>query len=147
MPDPKVSLSGGNFTVSGYAPAWSLGNLGQVKLGDHFQIQRPGGLSDIEFGFGLHVLDITWGKKGTLWLEQSLSVGGKYSFTRSQAQGSLQLSNTLLWVPMKELQFTFSFIITGKVDHDGATSGTVQFGSNFKMVDTHGAMLGAGLRF
>ena len=47
---------------------------------------------------------------------------------------------------MKELHFTFSFILNGQVDRNGAT-GTVQFGSQFKMIDTAGAMLGAGLRF
>jgi hypothetical protein len=146
MPEPKISFSGGNFTVSGYAPGWSIGDLGQCRLGDSFQVQRPAGLSDLEFGVGLHIIDCTWGRKGSLWLEQSLTAGGKYSFTTSGASGSLQLSNTLLWTPMRELHFTFSFILNGKVDGSGA-SGTLSFGSQFKMIDTAGAMLGAGVRF
>ncbi len=146
MPDPKVSLSGGSFTVSGYAPTWSLGNIGQVKLGDYFQITPQGSLSDPQLKLGLHILDLTWGRRGSLWLEQSLTAGGTFHLLTSGASGSLQLNNQLLWQPVKELQFTFTFVISGQLDQHGVT-GSVNFGSQFKMIENKAVLGGVGLRF
>jgi|SRR5882724_5732884 len=144
MPDPKVSLSGGSFTVSGYAPQWSIGNLGQIRLGDHFQITPQGGLSDPQVKLGLHIIDLTWGQKGHLWLEQSLTAGGTFHLLHSGAAGSLQLNNSLYWHPIRDLHFSFTFILSGQLDDHGITT-SVNFGSQFKIVDTKPVMAGLGL--
>jgi hypothetical protein len=146
MGDPKISLSGGAFTVSGYAPQWSIGNLGQVRLGDHFQIFPPTSFTDPQIRLGLHLIDLTWGRKGHLWLEQSLTAGGTFHLLNTGASGSLQLNNQLLWQPLKELTFTFHFNLSGELNEHGF-QGAVNFGSNFKMVDNKTVLGGIGLRF
>ena len=145
MPDPKITFPGGAFTVSGYAPSFSLGQLGQCKLGDTFQITPPPGLKDIQVKAGIHVIDCTWGRKGSLWLEQSLTAGGTFSFANG-AGGSMALNNQLFWTPIRELYFTFSFTLNGNIDQHGA-HGTINFGSQFKLIDTPAGFAGAGFHF
>jgi len=146
MGDPKISFSGGSFTVSGYAPAWSIGNLGQVRLADYFQITPPSSFTDPQIKLGLHILDLTWGRRGSLWLEQSLTVGGTFHLLTSGASGSLQLNNQLLWQPIRDLQFTFTFVLSGQLDDTGV-KGSVNFGSQFRLTDTKSVFGGVGLRF
>ncbi|HSV65348.1 MAG TPA: hypothetical protein VLJ59_05495 [Mycobacteriales bacterium] len=145
MPDPKVSISGGSFTVQGYAPGWSIGNLGQCRLGDNFQITPTGSMSDPQLKLGLHLIDCVWGRRGSIWLEQSLSAGGTFSLGGTP-MGSLQLNNQLLWQPMKDLRFTLTFVLNGQLDQHGAT-GSVSFGSQFKVTDSKATMLGLGFHF
>jgi hypothetical protein len=144
MPDPHVSLSGGSFTISGYAPQWSIGNLGQIRLADHFQITPQGSLSDPQIKLGLHLIDLTWGHKGHLWLEQSLTAGATFHLLQSGAAGSLQLNNQLLWAPAKDLQFFFTFTLTGQLDQHGF-SGSVNFGSQYKWSAPKSTVTGLGL--
>jgi hypothetical protein len=144
MGDPHVSFSGGSFVVSGYAPSWSIGNLGQIRLGDHFQITPPSSFTDPQIKLGLHLIDLTWGHRGHLWLEQSVTVGGTFHLLQSGAGGSLMLNNQLIWQPMRDLQFTFTFVLSGQLDQHGV-SGSVNFGGQFKAIDTKPAMTGLGL--
>lgn len=146
-PRRGVTLQGGGLQFNAYLTNWSIGNVGQCRLVDYFNVAPTGSLSDPELRLAMHLVSCTWGQRGGVWLEQSLTAGGSFHLLNSGAQGSLVLTNELYWQPVRELQVVFNFTLTGTLDADTGFQGGINLGGNMKMLDTRAAFAGAGLRF
>ncbi len=58
----------------------------------------------------------------------------------------MALTNALFWYPSKELHFSLTFSLNGKIDHNGP-SGTIGFGSQFTIVDPPSGLASVGIHF
>ncbi|MGH9118811.1 MAG: hypothetical protein ACRD0A_13305 [Acidimicrobiales bacterium] len=146
-PTRGVTLQNGGLQFNANLYGWSLGDVGQCRLVDYFNVAPTGSLSDPQAKLALHLVSCTWGQKGHLWLEQSLTAGGTFHLLGSGASGSLALDNRLMWQPVRELQITLSFTLNGVLDSNTGFQGSVNLGGNMRMLDTRATMLGVGLRF
>jgi hypothetical protein len=146
-PTRGVTLQNGGLQFNANLYQWSIGDVGQCRLVDYFNVAPTGSLSDPQLKLATSLVNCTWGQRGHLWLEQSLTAGGTFHLLGSGASGSLQLDNTLIWQPVRELQITLTFMLNGTLDSNTGFAGTINLGGNAKMLDTRATMAGIGLRF
>ena len=147
MPDPPVQLANGGLQFNAHLYNWSLGDVGQCRLVDYFNVAPAGSLSDPQLKLATHLVTCVWGQKGHLWLEQSLTAGGTFHLLNSGAQGSMAFTNSLFWHPVRELRINLTFTLNGTLDRNQGFQGGINLGGDMKWMDTRGALLGAGISF
>jgi hypothetical protein len=146
-PTRGITLQNGGLQFNANLHNWSIGDVGQCRLVDYFNVAPTGSLSDPQLRLAMHVVSCTWGQRGHLWLEQSLVAGGTFHLLGSGASGSLTLDNQLYWQPVRELQISLGFTLDGTLDSNTGFQGSVMLGGRMRMLDTRAAMVGIGVRF
>jgi hypothetical protein len=114
----NISLSKQTFWFSGQVSGWAMADIGQCRLFDNFQVTPPTGLKPFELSAATTAVHCVWAKKGSLWLESTLKLGGSFS-TEKGASGSVQLTSGVHYAPMKGIEFVFGLTLDGTVDRDG----------------------------
>jgi hypothetical protein len=146
-PPPPFAFSGGGLQYTGTLANFTIGHLGTCRLADTLTLAPVGSLSDPQAKLTTHLVNCVWGQKGSLWLEQSLNLGGTFHLLNSGGQGSLALDSKLLWQPIRELRVSLSFIFNGTLDWNKGYNGDVVFKGQFHALDTKANMLKLGLTF
>jgi len=142
-----ITIANGGLQFNANLASWSIGNVGDCRIIDYFNVAPTGSLSDPQLRLATHLATCVWGQQGHLWLQQTLTAGATFHVLNSGAQGSLQLNNNLYWQPVKELRINFSLTFNGTFDSNTGWGGDVSFGGNMKMIDTKAAFAGVGLSF
>jgi hypothetical protein len=142
----NISLSKQTFWFSGQVSGWAMGDVGQCRLFDNFQVTPPTGLKPFELSAATTVAHCVWAKKGSFWLESTLKLGASYS-SRTGAAGSTQLTSGVHWMPMTSIELVFGITLDGTVDKDGFRGSVHLHDSGFVLTAPKSGWAGVGVYF
>lgn len=135
-PHPEFHFNNEELTldISGLTGGWSLGQLGELHLFDHAQIQFPHDWNHIQISAATEIINSTWRLHANTVVEASLQAGLQYSRAdgvSGTAEAQAELVQHILQRPAVTLDFRATFKFDGTLNSDGF-SGSPSVGFGFR---------------
>ncbi len=125
MGDPKIHFDGEHLRldITGLSDGWTLGQLGQLKLMDHAQVQFPSDWDHIKIGAATHLLDYSWSLHGQLVIDTAVTAGFTYA-TAAGLTGTFGVESDahlyVLHTPPATIDLSATAALNGTLSASGA---------------------------
>lgn len=116
--------------ISGLTGGYTLGQVGELRLFDHAQVQFPHDWGHLKIAAATTVIDTTWHLHSRALLEGTLSAGLEYTTAggvSGHAAAETALVTHLMERPTVQIDLRLTFTLDGTVDEHGF-SGTPHAG-------------------